>query len=1009
VSAAGRNIYFALFAVSGFTGLIYESIWSHYLKLFLGHAAYAQALVLAIFMGGMAFGAWLAGLLLPRLRNLLAGYAAVELLIGVLGLAFDPLFREMLATSREQILPALDSALAINIYKWSLSAALLLPQSILLGMTFPLMSNGILRSFPWTPGGAIALLYFTNSIGAAIGVLASGFALINAVGLPGTLWTAALLNLLLGALVLVLARGIETTAPAQPRPMAVSSAWPLLLLAAAFITGAASFIYEIAWIRMLSLVLGASTHAFELMLSAFITGLALGGLCIHRRIDRLRDPVRAAAWVQMLMGLFALLTIPLYNYTFDLMGYFMEVLERDAAGYRLFNLASHGICLLVMLPATFLAGMTLPLFTFILLKRGYGERSVSHIYAANTLGAIAGVAFAIGVGLPWLGLEGLVAYGSGLDILLGIVLLAAGAGGARAVGFWAPALAACAAFVIITVASGIDPRRLASGVFRTGWPALPEDGRVIFHRDGRTASVNVVEWTDSWRVIMTNGKPDASINMGDLDDPAIDENTMILAAALPLAIKPGARTVANIGMGSGLTTHVLLGWPALEYVDTVEIEPAMVEGARLFLPRVARAYSDPRSRIHYEDAKSFFAARGQRYEVIISEPSNPWVSGVASLFSREFYRDIQRHLEPQGLFVQWLQLYEINEDLVVSVLKALDAEFSDFALYASNDTNLLIVASPSGSSIGWPRDGVFQVKELAASLAHIGIRDLADLQVRYLGDKRLYGPYLRRHPVQMNSDYYPILEQNAPRARYLDQDAYDFAALRMLPVPLLPVLSDPAAITYRPGGRDIGFSYSESAPLAWELLAAATLNLPLREEHALLEHKLQNLLRLSKSCEAGQWPESWVDDLYAVAIAALPYLPERELARLWEAITPRCEPPWPAEAHKWLDLLFALSRRDVPAMTGAAEFLLGSGEERNIEQRRFLFSAALLGHVVGGDAPAAIELWDKHTSALFESTDDIPIGLKLLEAQARVEDWGLSARVKTDSTYARACNACSRC
>lgn len=983
MSTAGRNIYFALFAVSGFTGLIYESIWSHYLKLFLGHAAYAQALVLAIFMGGMAFGAWLAGLLLPRVRNLLLGYAAVELLIGIFGLVFDPLFREMLATSREQILPALDSALAINLYKWGLSAALLLPQSILLGMTFPLMSNGILRSYPWTPGGAIALLYFTNSIGAAVGVLASGFALIDAVGLPGTLWTAALLNLLLGALVLVLARGLETTAPAQPRLTAVTSAWPLLLLAAAFITGTASFIYEIAWIRMLSLVLGTSTHAFELMLSAFITGLALGGLCIHRHIDRLRDPVRVAAWVQMLMGLFALLTVPLYNYTFDLMGYFMEVLGRDAAGYRLFNLASHGICLLVMLPATFLAGMTLPLFTFILLKRGYGERSISHIYAANTLGAIAGVVFAIGIGLPWLGLEGLVAYGSGLDILLGIALLATCAGGLRAAGFRLPAFAACAAFVIIIAVSEIDPRRLASGVFRTGWPVLPEDGRVIFHRDGRTASISVVEWADSWRVIMTNGKPDASINMGDPDDPAIDENTMIVAAALPLAIKPEARTVANIGMGSGLTTHVLLGWPTLKYVDTVEIEPAMAEGARLFLPRVARAYSDPRSRIHYEDAKSFFAARGQRYDIIISEPSNPWVSGVAGLFSREFYRDIQRHLEPRGLFVQWLQLYEINEDLVVSVLKALDAEFPDFALYASNDTNLLIVASPSESAIE-PQDGVFQVKELAASLAHIGIRDVTDLRIRYLGDRRLYGPYLRRHPVRMNSDYHPVLEQNAPRARYLDQDAYDFAALRMLPVPLLPVMSDPATINYRPGGRDIGFSYSESAPLAWELLAAATLNLPLREEHAALDHKLRKLLRLSQNCEAGPWPKSWVDDLYDVAIAALPYLPERELARLWEAITPRCEQPWPAEARQWLDLLYALSRRDLAAMTSAAESLLENGEEHDVEQRRFLFSAALLGHVASNNAPAAIGLWDKYASALFDDTDDIPLGLKLLEAQARM-------------------------
>jgi len=168
-------IFFALFAISGFTGLIYESIWSHYLKLFLGHAAYAQALVLTIFMGGMAFGAYLTARLTKNWTNLLVVYAIVEVLIGCFGLVFHPFFQTVLSISYENIIPALGTPGLIHAYKWAVGALIILPQSILLGMTFPLMSNGIIRRFPNTPGRTLGMLYFTNSIGAAIGVLFSGF------------------------------------------------------------------------------------------------------------------------------------------------------------------------------------------------------------------------------------------------------------------------------------------------------------------------------------------------------------------------------------------------------------------------------------------------------------------------------------------------------------------------------------------------------------------------------------------------------------------------------------------------------------------------------------------------------------------------------------------------------------------------------------------------------------------------------------------------------------------
>jgi hypothetical protein len=194
-------VLLAVFTLSGFTGLIYESIWSHYLKLFLGHAAYAQTLVLAIFMGGMAIGAHVIGRYSQRIRRLLIAYAVVELAIGVFGLLFHPVFERVLDWSFLHAIPALGSPASVQLFKWTAGTLLLLPPSILMGATFPLISGGLVRLTPHRSGELLALLYFTNCLGAAVGVLVSGFFLPCKVGLPGTLLTAGLLNILLALVV----------------------------------------------------------------------------------------------------------------------------------------------------------------------------------------------------------------------------------------------------------------------------------------------------------------------------------------------------------------------------------------------------------------------------------------------------------------------------------------------------------------------------------------------------------------------------------------------------------------------------------------------------------------------------------------------------------------------------------------------------------------------------------------------------------------------------------------
>ncbi|MDA0225843.1 MAG: fused MFS/spermidine synthase, partial [Proteobacteria bacterium] len=776
-----RAAFYVLFTVSGFAGLIYESIWTHYLKLFLGHAAYAQSLVLVVFMGGMALGSALCSRWSERLERPLLAYAAAEAVVGVIALGFHEAYLFVTEWAFAALLPGLSGDASVLAAKLSLACLLILPQSILLGATFPLMSAGLVRAVPTRAGESIAMLYFTNSLGAALGVLTSGFVLIAWVGLPGTLRTAGLINLGLAVGVTLLARS------ARPTPVAASASpapGPArLLLTVALLTGFASFVYEIVWIRMLSLVLGASTHAFELMLSTFILGLALGGLAVRRHADTASRPERLLGLVQIVMGLLALGTLALYDRTFDLMEALMQGLARTDTGYLFFNLAGQGIAALIMLPVTICAGMTLPLITACLLRRGAGESAIGRIYAANTLGAIAGVLFAVHLGLPLLGLKGALVAGALVDAVLGLALLWRFAAPRRTQGL--AAFACAVLFLVLPLGARMDANKMTAGVFRHGELASSRDAEILFNRDGKTATVHLVRYGDALS-LRTNGKSDGSL-VAPGGVRGTDEITMVLTAAVPLALKPDATSAAVIGIGTGLTTHTLLQSLAMQRVDTVEIEAEMANAARGFLPRNAGAFADPRGRIVIDDAKTFFAAGKRRYDLIISEPSNPWVSGVAGLFTREFYQRVRPHLRPGGLLVQWFQLYEVDPALLASVLQALGETFPHWSIYAPSDHDVLIVASEAPIP-RMPSAKVFALGGVARELRTVHVPTPGDFDARYLGSRALLEPMLASWAMPTNSDFAPVLDLNAARHRFIERNATAAVDLLNLPVPVLELL-----------------------------------------------------------------------------------------------------------------------------------------------------------------------------------------------------------------------------
>lgn len=810
-----------LFILSGAAGLFYESVWSRYLGLFVGHSAYAQVIVLVIFLGGMAIGATIVGKLTTRIREPLFGYALVEAAVGLVGLFFQEIYVVVTGWAYAAVFPAMAGSMMLVVTKWSLAALLILPQSILLGATFPLMTAGALRRIPREPGRTLSVLYFANSFGAAGGVLVAGFYLIVKVGLPGTILAASILNFVVAIGAMATMRytpgaaeppdTAERQTPASGSLLAPSRLRRLLLWTALG-TAVASFMYEIAWIRMLSLVLSSATHSFELMLSAFILGLALGSFWIRRRADRFADPLRTLAIVQICMGLLALATLPLYFQAFSWMGTFLQTFARSPDGYAGFNLARYGVCLLVMLPATFCAGITLPLITRTLVLGGVGERAIGQVYGWNTFGSIVGVAIGALVLLPLLGLKAVLSTGALLDIAVGLGILVAirsASPTARRLALGAAVLWAVVAGVA-TLSPAFDQRLMLSGVYRFG--VVPPKGsrEILFYKDGRTATVSAERISQSGDVfVATNGKSDGAVPaywMEPCEESkpkrplSNDASTWTLATLITMAHRPAAEIGAVIGQGTGMTTHLLLGNPKLKDLYTIEIEPEMIRASKELYPANRRAFDDPRSHYVVDDAKSYFAAAGRSYDVIFSEPSNPWVSGVAGLFTAEFYARVRQYLRPGGIFAQWVHIYDINDRLVMTVLAAVQKEFVNYEVFMAAPTDMLIIAS-ADAKVPRPDWSVFQYPDIARDLCHQIPLTSEALEATRLGNRRSLGPLVSK-TLAINSDFYPHLDNGAERSRYLSEQAsgiYGLSAERFdVTAPLIGRRVGPASFLEAP-------------------------------------------------------------------------------------------------------------------------------------------------------------------------------------------------------------------
>jgi spermidine synthase len=668
-----------LFFVSGATGLAYEVIWFRRFSHIWGASTLAMGAVVSSFLLGLGIGAHLLGRRADGMQSPLRGYGWCEAGIGLLALLI-PLECSALGAVTGALHPALHGIPVLYTLVRCLMTFLVIgPPCILMGGTFPMLVRQFVSG---EVGPTAGLLYAVNTVGAALGCYVAGFHLLPWLGLSGTNTLAAVLNLTVAAAAILLARrlGDAPTPPPEPAPAAAS--WtpsPGALSGAAALTGLAALLLQMVWTRQLCVMLGGSTYALTATLFVILLGIGLGSLLFRLAIPRIADPAAAAGGAIGFLVLSAgacRLLVPTLTIGVGM-----------SSGLRSMTLGNAVVCVaasaaLELLPSIGM-GFVFPLLVHLTRSSaGTAGRAVGSVYGWNTAGSIFGASATAPVGLALLGSPMTMATGLVFYFVSALLLLPLN--GRRAI--------AVVAGVSILSIGGIslsavrfDPRVTDQGMYMYGYRD-PERRNVLYFKEGASCNVTVTEHLVD-RALAVNGKVDAT-SEGDMD-------MQLGIAYLPRFLRPAAKNILVIGYGSGTTSGASLLFPGTR-VTCCEIEPAVYGASEYFSPQNHDPGKNPDFTIVFDDGRSHLQGSPESYDLILSEPSNPWLAGVASLFTREFYAACRKRLGERGMLGQWIQLYSFSEEEYALVIRtALEAfRYACLLRISASDTVLLASDAP---------------------------------------------------------------------------------------------------------------------------------------------------------------------------------------------------------------------------------------------------------------------------------------------------------------------------
>ena len=769
-----------LFIVSGALGLIYQIVWFKYLSLFLGNTTYAQTIVPATFMGGLAIGSAWWGRKVDRTEHPLRLYAFLELGIGIYCLLY-PKFLELLKNVFISVVISLQlpsDGPAVLLLKLITSICSLLIPTILMGGTLPVLVRFISHKLEES-GRNIAVLYFLNSFGAVGGSLLAGFFFIRILGLSVTIYSAAIVNLIVGGFAILLSfwktkPEIIEAEPTKESEILFSRREVKLAIAVAGISGLAAMIYEVTWVRLLIPVLGSSTYSFSLMLVAFISGITIGSLVVSSLVQRLKNLPALLAWCQLGIVLSMLITLPFYARIPYEFWKAASILTRSASTYPIFLIIQFSFGFLLMIIPTIFLGMSLPIATRIASRNiNVLGKSVGNVFAVNTLGTVIGSLLAGLVLIPLIGVKHAIEVGIGCNLLAGTIILFFAASVPRRQMFIAFSIVLFAVVTYSLFAPNWSRGAMLSGVFRminsstkppssyTEFMSQANSMKVLYYKEGTMATIGVLERgsaDEKQKVLIVNGKPDAS-SRGDLP-------TQVLLGQLPCFLHKNPQDALVIGLGSGVTLGSILTHP-VKHVDCVEISREVVEASSYFDEVNHRPLSDPRTKLFIEDALAFLKITPRLYDIIVSEPSNPWIAGIGNLYTSEFFEQGKKKMNAGGLMVQWFHLYEMNDDLFKMVTRTFKSSFKFVTIWQPLSADVIMIGSDQPLSIDYEKMQItLTIKEVKEDLQRIRILDAASL----LSLEMLSSSSVFRYVGvgDMNTEDHPRLEYDAPGAFFVN-------------------------------------------------------------------------------------------------------------------------------------------------------------------------------------------------------------------------------------------------
>ena len=762
------------FVLSGATGLIYEVLWARMLGLVFGATTLAVSTVLAAFMGGLALGSALAGRFAQRIRKPLSVYGLMEILIAVYALLVPLLFRwidHVYALIWQQLQPGYFS---FSLWRFVLSCVVLLVPTTLMGATLPVLTAALVRS-SGRDSNSVTRLYACNLAGAILGTLAAGFVLLPTLGVRTTIAVAAALNITVGVIAIFLQRRAQShTEPAVEVENSVAAVdgrrfWFFAALVSGFVTIGT----QVSWTRVLTMIIGSSTYAFSIVVALFLIGLAIGAWIVARkdRSSSLRSTIMVVELLtacSLLFSLFVLNEIPalLIN-----LGLRFQV----ASWSGLLALQILSATLLILVPAV-LMGMVMPLV--LVWASSEGKKAVALIgrsYAINTVGAIAGAFITGFILIPKASTRFTLLFAATC------CLIVAGVAYRPVSPSRDPALKRSLAigltFVSVIALFIVAPRMnladLSIGAYDSLVRVIAEtregvkDGdstsgpnvhELLMYQEGPTATVSVRRDLDTVSMAI-NGRTNAS-------DSIYDMPTQVMLGQLPLLIAPRIENGLVIGYATGVTVGAMLQSP-IQSVTCVELEPGTVAGSEFFNHINNRPLDDPRTKLIIDDARTFLRVTPNRYDIIVSEPSHPWVPGVANLFTQEFFELGRERLKDDGIWVQWVQIYQLSTESLRSVLATYQKVFPHVLVFRVGGLNkgkdLLLIGSNRPLNLDRLSER-FSDQRIATELARVDLKSEADVRGWFVCDESKLGPAVAG--AKINTDDNMHIEMTVPREAF---------------------------------------------------------------------------------------------------------------------------------------------------------------------------------------------------------------------------------------------------